>query len=296
MSYKAAFIVSFVLYNLFFFLFNFESLGQGFGGNSSSPFAILLVYSTVWFVLTGGALGFLFLVNAYLKMRGPKKIGISTTYLTTTSIDPILKSDPDFDVDIFLNNVHKLAAKLNTAWTENKMELVRNLVSAGIYNRFKIQLELMKLQGIQNLMKNWVLESASIVAVDSDDIYQTIHVELHAYAKDVNVSTSLENSEKQKLLDEAAQTDYYEIWSFVRKKDVVTKKQGGILFGNCPNCGGDIQDLGELNQCKYCHAIVNSGDYDWVLAEITQKVEWNESSSNQDVTRNARAKNPSVNR
>ncbi|MCX7999392.1 MAG: TIM44-like domain-containing protein, partial [Leptospiraceae bacterium] len=273
-----------------------ETIGSGFGGNSNSPFAILLVYSTVWFTITGLALGFVFLVNGYLKIRGPKKIGIATTYLTSTSVDSILKSDPNFDVDNFLTNVHKLASKLNTAWIENKMELVRNLVSAGIYNRFKIQLELMKLQDIQNLMKNWVLESATIVAVDSDDVYQIIHVELHAYAKDVNISISLQNTEKQKLLEEAAQTDYYEIWSFVRKKDVITKKQGGVLSGICPNCGGDIQNLGELNQCKYCHAIINSGDYDWVLAEITQKVEWNESSSSQDVTRDARAKNPSVNR
>lgn len=296
MSHKAAFAVSFLIYNVFFLIFTYEIVGKGFGGNSNSPFAILLVYGTVWLVFTGGALGFLFAVNAYLKMQGPKKVGIGTAYISLTSVDSILKNDPHFDVDVFLNQVHKLASKLNVAWTENKMELVRNLVSAGIYNRFKIQLELMKLQGIQNLMKNWVLEYAAIIAVDSDDVYQTIHVEIHAYAQDINVATNLEAREKQKLLDESPQTDYYEIWSFVRKKDVVSKKEGGILSGNCPNCGGNIHDIGELNKCKYCGAIINSGDYDWVLSEITQKVEWNESSSKQDVTQEARKKNPSVNR
>lgn len=296
MNQKAAFFVSFIIYNLFFIMFNLETLGSGIGGNSTSPFAIVLVYGTVWLIFTGIGLGFYFGASAYVKMKGPQKIAIDTVYMTQTSVDSILKTDPDFNVDNFLGQVHKLASKLNTAWVENKMEMVRNLVSAGIYNRFKIQLELMKLQGIQNLMKNWVLESASIVAVDSDAVYQTIHVEIHAYAKDVNVDTKLAEAEKQKRLNEAPQTDYYEIWSFVRKKEAVTKKQGGALSGNCPNCGGDIHDLGELNKCKYCHAIINSGDYDWVLAEITQKVEWNESSSTQDVTRKARELNPSVNR
>ncbi len=296
MSQTVAFFVSFILYNLFFILFSLDSLGSGVSGNSTSPFAIVLVYGTVWLVLTGIGLGFYFLVSAYVKVKGPKKIEISTVYMTQTPVDSILKTDPNFHVDDFLGQVHKLAAKLNTAWTQNKMEIVRNLVSAGIYNRFKIQLELMKLQGIQNLMKDWVLESASIVAVDSDAVYQTIHVEIHAYAKDVNVNANLSDLDKQKLLNDSSQTDYYEIWSFVRKKDVVTKKQGGALSGNCPNCGGDIHDLGEINKCKYCNAIINSGDYDWVLAEITQKIEWNESSSSKDITERAREINPSINR
>src|SRR5262249_21340195 len=42
--------------------------------------------------------------------------------------------------------------------------------------------------------------------------------------------------------------------------------------GKCPNCGAPF-DGGAAGNCGYCGAIVNSGAYDWVLAEITQGVE-----------------------
>ncbi len=41
---------------------------------------------------------------------------------------------------------------------------------------------------------------------------------------------------------------------------------------NCPNCAGDLSssDMGDVCKCPYCGTFTNSGDYDWVLAEITQ--------------------------
>jgi RNA polymerase subunit RPABC4/transcription elongation factor Spt4 len=38
--------------------------------------------------------------------------------------------------------------------------------------------------------------------------------------------------------------------------------------------------LGELNQCKNCKSIINSGEYDWVLSEITQIEEWKPDNKN----------------
>jgi tellurite resistance protein len=46
-----------------------------------------------------------------------------------------------------------------------------------------------------------------------------------------------------------------------------------LIEGNCPNCGARV----EINQsaiCDHCKAILRSGDFDWVLTEITQESEW----------------------
>ena len=39
----------------------------------------------------------------------------------------------------------------------------------------------------------------------------------------------------------------------------------------CPNCGAPLAG-GETIKCRYCGALVCSGEHDWVLAEITQLV------------------------
>jgi uncharacterized tellurite resistance protein B-like protein/predicted nucleic acid-binding Zn ribbon protein len=46
-----------------------------------------------------------------------------------------------------------------------------------------------------------------------------------------------------------------------------------LLEGFCPNCGTPIE-IADSTECPSCKALVNSGDYDWVLAEITQESEW----------------------
>ncbi|MGH7270027.1 MAG: hypothetical protein ACREJ3_06310, partial [Polyangiaceae bacterium] len=41
----------------------------------------------------------------------------------------------------------------------------------------------------------------------------------------------------------------------------------------CPSCGAPMSE-GEMLKCRYCGALVCSGEHDWVLAEITQLSEW----------------------
>lgn len=288
---------SICIFTFFYIWFNAGEMAGVFDkNNKDSPFSVLFVYGSVWAFFTGLGAIFYFVVSAIMKKLGPKKIQLVTRRDFSTPLGDIKSKDPNFLPDSFLKNVGKLAEKLNTAWTQNKMGTVRNLVSAGIYNRFKIQLDLMQRQGIQNLMQDWFLDSVTMVAVESDEVYQTAHVEIHAWAKDLSINKDEPEAKKMELLREATQSSYYEIWSFVRKIGAITKKEGGILSGNCPNCGANILDLGELNQCKHCKSIINSGDYDWVLAEITQKIEWSSGSHGSDLLSDVRKRNASVNR
>jgi predicted nucleic acid-binding Zn ribbon protein len=47
----------------------------------------------------------------------------------------------------------------------------------------------------------------------------------------------------------------------------------GLIEGHCPNCGGAIE-MNQAANCRYCGALLRSGEFDWVLAEITQATEW----------------------
>jgi uncharacterized tellurite resistance protein B-like protein len=46
-----------------------------------------------------------------------------------------------------------------------------------------------------------------------------------------------------------------------------------LIEGNCPNCGAAIQ-INQSAKCQNCQAILRSGEFDWVLTEITQQSEW----------------------
>lgn len=50
------------------------------------------------------------------------------------------------------------------------------------------------------------------------------------------------------------------------------------IEGRCPNCGAD-QPVGDVVECPYCRALVNSGEHGRVLAEITQASEWRPGSA-----------------
>lgn len=276
MKNKFSYLISLVIFFTLYFLFNSQSIISSLNSsNSNSPFAVLFHYGNVW-ILAMAVSAIVYLgLSALGREMGPKRIEMKTEFTINAPVDKIIKKDPNFNPDSFLISVSLLAKKLNSAWTENRMNTVRNLVSAGIQNRFRIQLELMKLNGIQNIMNEWVMNSVSIAAVETDASYETVHAEIHAWAKDLNVDRKLSAEKRAELLLQTVQQDYFEIWSFIRKRGSITKYNHGILSGNCPNCGADIQNLGELNQCRHCKSVINSGEYGWVLSEITQKIEWN---------------------
>jgi predicted RNA-binding Zn-ribbon protein involved in translation (DUF1610 family) len=60
-----------------------------------------------------------------------------------------------------------------------------------------------------------------------------------------------------------------DFWSFIKKSGV--KEKDLYHTTNCPNCGGNLpDDGGETAKCPYCGTTTYLGDYDWILAEITQ--------------------------
>jgi hypothetical protein len=194
-------------------------------------------------------------------------------------LKPISAVDTAFSEKTFLQKVEFTANLLNDAWYSGDMKKVRSFVSGGIYNRFRIQLEIMKKQGIKNKMADWNLMFLDICEVTNSDHLITIHVLLKAKSKDANFSLEISDEEIQKKWKHIPEQEYTEYWSFVRSKSAKSSEGFQLQFNQCPNCGADVKNVTDQNKCKHCDAIFNSGEYDWVLSEITQEIEWNSMSS-----------------
>jgi len=181
--------------------------------------------------------------------------------------------DPEFEPQAFAERTRTVVKKVNETWLAGDMGPARQIISDGVYVRFTTQLALLHADGLRNAMADWRVISAEILAAESDPMWDTIHMKIVCAARDLDLPQNLTQEQSKKRLSAAPLDEYEEVWSFVRRRGKHSKKGVPALEGHCPNCGADMP-RSEVVKCEYCQALVNSGEHDWVLAEITQPEEW----------------------
>lgn len=103
--------------------------------------------------------------------------------------------------------------------------------------------------------------------IRQEGIFDVIDVRIKAKMKDRFIY------EKYPALNETSNDAFVEFWSFIRRHSVT---HSDIYSANrCPKCNAELPtEMGEVCQCNYCKVQINSGDYDWVLCEITQEKDY----------------------
>jgi hypothetical protein len=235
----------------------------------------------------------LFALAVYILIKIVKKIfGIGSSKIRFDDTKPavfefdqgvlgrIKQSDPDFSPELFMNKAKTIAERLQLAWSSGDMMPVRNYVSQGVFNRFKLQLELMiEEEKVRNILSDYQVLKVSVTGLSLSKSYQTLHVSIFACARDITVAADASGEEKQKALSKTPKEAFYEVYSFTRKLGVRTNTKSDWLKGECPNCGYVPDNFSGTNKCESCGSIYNSGEFDWVLSEITQQEEWEAGSA-----------------
>lgn len=177
--------------------------------------------------------------------------------------------DPKFDEQQFLNRASQAFLKIQQAWSSQNLATVRPFISDGIRERFSIQFTMQQAQGYRNQLDNVSLKYARTAAIESDSQFDTIHVEFRAAADDYRV----EIATGRRIGATEVPAEFVEYWSFNRRPGAKTLARAGGMEGHCPHCGAPLEIV-DRAQCGSCKSVVNSGEHDWVLAEITQAQEW----------------------
>jgi tellurite resistance protein/DNA-directed RNA polymerase subunit RPC12/RpoP len=167
---------------------------------------------------------------------------------------------------------------LREAWCAGDMKPARSFVSDGVYSRFAVQLELMRSEGVRNVMRDAKVLYTTLEAVSSYPPLDAVHVRFTASARDTNVAADASPDQIARALAATCESPYTEIWTLVRRQGATTKRPAEDVGRACPSCGAPFEDAAEMLVCKYCKALVCSGEHDWVLSEITQLEEWRPSS------------------
>jgi len=182
------------------------------------------------------------------------------------------QNNPQFSEQDFRNKVTVAFYGIQDAWAAQDMKRVRKFISDGIYQRFNVQFIMMKKLQQYNELSGIQIHSMTVSDYKRDGAYDVIDVAIHASMTDRFISKKIQR------LSSGGYESFVEYWTFIKKS---TAALNDIYENpNCPQCGAAIPEIqGETGICPYCKAVVNSGDFDWVLSEITQADDYTYSQS-----------------
>lgn len=175
--------------------------------------------------------------------------------------------DPGYDEKIFLGRADAAFLAIQEAWSNQDMKKARSFVSDGVHERFSRQIADYQQRGIRNRMGGVKVLETEAAGYSSGVHFDAVYVAIKASAVDEMVSLA-----DGKVISGGPDV-FSEIWTFLRRPGAKTLKRPGLLEGFCPSCGAPLK-ITDAAQCGACKSWVNSGEYDWVLTEITQVSEW----------------------
>lgn len=255
--------------------------GGGGGGEGGGEAIILLIHLTLRYPYIAVPLWVIVGITVYFGKTAESNSRVARTirrgrkYQETAVLDAaigrIQQRDPEFDQEVFLQRAVNGFVTTQHAWSEQDLRLCRAFVSDGVRERFELYIAMQKAENIRNRMKNVEVDDSEIVSVTSDSHFDTIHVRIRASA--ISYNEDLTSGKRVSGNSDRTPITFTEVWSFSRRPGATTNVEASVLQGRCPNCGGPVKIVDKA-ECTQCQSIVNSGQYDWVLAEITQDEEW----------------------
>src|SRR5207248_11493619 len=142
--------------------------------------------------------------------------------------------------------------------------------ASGICRRWRAQIDAMIAAHRRSGLERLVIGGAQIVKVQTDPNFDSSTVRIAASAADYEVDDAASNTVAYGSRDPKPFSEY---WTFIRSGSARTKAGEGAEVTQCPNCGAPLS-INESGVCSYCKATVTSGQFGWVLDNITQASEW----------------------
>ncbi len=179
-------------------------------------------------------------------------------------LEALKRVSPDFSAADFKVAARGAFRQIQGAWTEADLRPVRQLLSDGVYSRFDTYLEMDRLRGRRNRVEDLEILGCWIAEALVEEDFQTVTAQIAARIVDRTVSLE-DGSEISR-----EPCTFTEWWSFMRRPGAPDQGASlGFDGKDCPSCGAPL-DAGQVCRCEHCGALVNSGEYGWVLAEISQ--------------------------
>lgn len=255
--------------------------GYDYGGGYSSGYGGG-IYSGGYFHIGGGnySVGtavftvIVILAFAYLMSKKRKYTPVNHNSVPAFTVrdntgeisNALMEYDPAFSSEKFLSWAKEAFITLQTAWSERDFDKVRNFEKEELFNQHKRQLD-------EYISKGWINELSRIninqaylfkYVRDNDYEYLTVYF-------DTRMGDYIKDEKTGNIIKGDPAKDYYlkYLYTFMRKTGVLTDPaKSNKSVTNCPNCGAPTT-VTSSGQCEYCGSVITTGEFDWVLSDIT---------------------------
>lgn len=248
-----------------------SAVNIGGEGDKSSVLTVKTKFNWIFVIIgvliAGVALIFaVFIIIGKNVSKKRKEAGAGSSPIEASrGYEAFIGSNPDFNYDEFKTKVETAFIAIQDAWTNMNLSGVRRYISDGVYQRFTTQFTMMKVLKQTNPLSNIKVHSIDIADFEQDGVFDIIHVRVTASLNDKFVC-DINHS-----MDSGGHERFSEYWSFIRKSSTA---EGKDMYNStqCPSCAAPLEgSASDTVKCEYCGALLNSGEYDWVLSEITQE-------------------------
>jgi hypothetical protein len=255
--------------------------GGGSGGGSGGGGAILQII--IYLIIEQPEIGIPLLIvfcvgyyfthrsvaNAVTNNRIDRGMQAQDEVRTSQGMLNLQASDPAFDARAFYQRVTEAFLKMQDAWCAQVLASVDAFISDAVRERFKLEFMQARHLGEKDRMAQIQVQSVSLAHATNDHLYDTAVVAIDASAVDQTISAST-----GKVLSGSDESvPFREYWTFLRRRGAKSSNKPGLMEGNCPNCGAPLS-INQSTQCPNCRAMIFSGEFDWIVTEITQASVW----------------------
>lgn len=260
---------------------------EGFSGDGDGLF--ILIYIILWLLENFGPVGLvpaliiiIFIISIiYNNSKGSTK-NISRRNLSYNNDYPndyfratinnekelvmqIQEYDKNFSSDEFKQYASECFVKLHKAWTARDWEPIRHFETDTLFNMHNSQLQEYVMNGTINVIERINVQSTKIIDYHIQGDKEIINVHLVAIMRDYIIDENTKN-----VVEGNKYKDVYNNYrlEFIRTLGVKTENSNKLSTTNCPNCGAPTT-VTSSGQCSYCGSVITSGNYSWVLNELT---------------------------
>src|SRR2546428_508498 len=176
--------------------------------------------------------------------------------------------DPNFNAQVFIDRAQMTFFVLQNAWMARNLEPARIYLSDAIYHRWKLQVEQFVTMHKRDVLEDLAVNGCAIARVAGDANFDSITVRFDA------IAAAYEVDDAGKVVSgDRTVRPFTEYWTFIRSQAARSRVGEAAQITQCPNCGAPVS-INESGICSYCKATVTSGQFGWVLNNITQASEW----------------------
>ncbi|MGH9107198.1 MAG: TIM44-like domain-containing protein [Acidimicrobiales bacterium] len=177
----------------------------------------------------------------------------------------IMAHDPGFELEQFTQQAQRVFFLVEQGWSERKPEMTRRVMADPLWQTHRVQIQAYLDSHKSNRLDYLAVSDIWPVAAHSDAGFDTITVRIVAACTDYDV----DDRTGRVVRGDKEVARWEEDWTFQRSSAAQTRPGGSTLGSSCPNCGAPL-DVDPAGSCRYCKASIMSGDYDWVLATISE--------------------------